>query len=167
MGSMLTFAVANAQEPITDIAFYDAGAENHKGPSSNVKFNEGMYYDEKGNPFNGAYIAQSNGKVMEEFTIREGRENGKVSFYYPSGDLMEVGYYANGEKDGKWLKWNNEGTKISEASYRKGKKDGTWIIWNDVGTKLYEMNYDAGRKVGAWKMWNEQGKLIEEKDYGF
>ena len=162
---LLTLTVNAQDATLTDIAYYDVNSNMYEESSSKVQLKEGVYYSENEEPFNGMYIAKDNGQVTQEFSIKNGKENGKVSFYYPEGEPMEVGFFVDGERDGKWVKWSENGTKISEAAYKNGKKDGSWIIWDEAGNKLFEMNYSIGKKVGTWKSWNKEGELINEKEY--
>jgi len=130
-----------------------------------VLVKDGMYFTENGKLYSGIYASVENGRKKAEIEIKEGKANGKATYYYQNGNVMETGTFANGEKNGEWLRWDEAGKKIAQAFYVSGKKDGLWIVWDSNGTKRYEMNYAMGEKVGKWMMWDEKGNLISEKEY--
>jgi len=127
---------------------------------------KGVYVDEKGKKYTGVYIAYySNGVRQAIYTVKNGKENGTVEFFYPTTEIMEQGSFKNGQKNGKWIRWSDQGNKLAEANYSNGKKDGKWVIWDERGIKRYEMYYTNGEKTGTWIMWDEKGQISNKKEY--
>jgi antitoxin component YwqK of YwqJK toxin-antitoxin module len=128
---------------------------------------EGVYVNaETLKEYTGVYISYfDNGEKEAVYSVKKGVEDGKVEFYYFSGEIMEQGAFENGEKSGKWVRWSQAGIKLAEAFYSKGEKDGEWQIWDERGVKRYLMNYVQGKKTGTWIMWDEKGQISNKKDY--
>lgn len=55
---------------------------------------------------------------------------GKHIYYFPNGEIKEVGKYKDGEKEGEWRLYNNKGDLIVTYLYKRGieiKRDGVKI----------------------------------------
>ena len=53
-----------------------------------------------------------------------GQLDGKVSYHYPNGVEVAVGYYKNGQKNGPWI-YKTENGKVKEKElYKNGKLAG-------------------------------------------
>ena len=131
-----------------------------------IKKTAGFYIDENGEKYSGIYVSYFNDGTKEAvYTIKNGKENGSVEFYYPTNEIMGQGYFKDGEKNGKWVRWSVNGNKLAEANYNKGKKDGKWLIWDERGVKRYEMYYTNGEKTGVWLMWDEKGQISNKKEF--
>jgi antitoxin component YwqK of YwqJK toxin-antitoxin module len=127
---------------------------------------EGLYYTTSGTLYSGTYNSYSQtGSKLASITLVDGKKNGPATYYFPNGNVKEMGVFLNNEKNEQWLDWDEAGNKIAEAFYSNGKKNGTWMIWDTKGTKRYEMYYSMDKKVGKWSMWDENGKLSSEKLY--
>ncbi len=127
---------------------------------------DGVYLNENGEKYSGVYLSYfENGNKKAVYTIKRGKEDGSVEFYYPTSEIMEQGFFNDGNKDGKWVRWSNNGNKLAEANYKNGKKDGKWIIWDERGIKRYEMYYKNGKKTGVWLIWDEKGQISNKKEY--
>lgn len=125
-----------------------------------------VYVDESGNKYTGIYISYYKGNLKEAvYSVKEGKEEGTVEFFYPGGEIMEQGNFRAGKKDGKWTRWSEQGDKLAEAYYKDGIKDGKWIIWDENGTMRYEMHYFNGAKSGTWVMWDQDGNESGRKTY--
>lgn len=128
---------------------------------------DGVYVNEESlKEYTGVYISyHNNGEKEAVYSVRKGVEDGKVEFYYFSGEILEQGEFDNGKKSGKWVRWFQSGIKQAEAFYNKGEKEGVWQIWDERGVKRYLMNYAEGNKVGVWIMWDEKGQISNKKEY--
>ena len=133
---------------------------------NNVVLKDGLYYSSSGALYSGTYNAYDQNNIkLSSTTIKDGKRNGPVTYFYSNGNTRETGVFLNDEKTSQWLGWDEAGNKIAEAFYKEGKKDGTWMIWDANGTKRYEMYYSMDKKVGKWSMWDEKGNLTSEKVY--
>jgi|SRR3954468_9498357 len=133
---------------------------------TNIMLKDGLYYSSSGALYSGTYNSYDlNNVKLASITLVDGKKNGSVTYYYPNGNVKEMGVFLNDEKNEQWLRWDEAGNKIAEAFYKEGKKDGTWMIWDTNGTKRYQMYYSMDKKVGKWSMWDEKGNLTSEKLY--
>ena len=85
--------------------------------------------------------------------------------YYPDGQKRIEGEYREGKREGKWTYWYNNGNKWSEAVYKAGLRDGKSTVWHENGRKYYEGNYSAGERTGRWRFWDEEGTLLKQGNY--
>ena len=57
--------------------------------------------------YSGVYVSYyENGEKESVYLIKNGFEDGKVEFYYNTGEIMEQGTFKSGEKSGKWIRWS-------------------------------------------------------------
>jgi antitoxin component YwqK of YwqJK toxin-antitoxin module len=71
----------------------------------------------------------------------------KVSYFFDSGELKEVGYFKENKLHGQWVAFNEEGKKVTIANYENGKKVGTWYVVTNDSVK--ELVYDANKLVSV------------------
>ncbi len=126
---------------------------------------KGLYIDSEGNLFSGIITAMNNG-TRSEMEVKEGVINGKATYYFASGKIMEAGMMANGLKNGQWTRFTETGLTSAIGFYEAGKKNGTWTIFDEAGKKRMEMNYSNGEKSGTWTSWDETGAVASTKVYG-
>lgn len=126
---------------------------------------KGLYIDSEGNLFSGA-ITSINNNVKSEMEVKDGVLNGKATYFFASGKVMEAGVMANGMKDGQWTRYTETGLTSAIGFYTAGKKSGTWIVFDESGKKRMEMNYSNGEKAGTWTSWDENGAVASTKVYG-
>ena len=126
---------------------------------------KGLYIDSEGNLFSGV-ITGMNNDVKSEMEVKAGIINGKATYFFSSGKVMEAGMMANGLKDGQWTRFNENGTTSAIGFYAAGKKSGTWTVFDEAGKKRMEMNYTNGEKSGTWTSWDENGSVASTKTYG-
>ena len=74
----------------------------------------------------------------------------KVTIFYDSGELHQVGYMLKGKLHGEWKSFDKDGNKLAKATYEKGNKVGKWFFWNNE--ILSEVDYDNNKivKVNTW-----------------
>lgn len=135
------------------------------GTASSQTLNEnGLYTDNEGELFSGT-ISQVQNNTKSQFTVKNGVIEGEASYFYASGNLMEVGYFTKGQRDQKWTRYSEKGSVLGIAFYNLGKKSGTWLVFDDKGNKRFEMNYADGQKSGIWTNWDENGEILSTVDY--
>jgi antitoxin component YwqK of YwqJK toxin-antitoxin module len=61
------------------------------------------------------------GNKQSENNYALGYLNGKSVVYYPSGQIMYIGYYNNGKPDGQWLYFDETGKMTKNISYKNGE----------------------------------------------
>jgi antitoxin component YwqK of YwqJK toxin-antitoxin module len=133
--------------------------------AQNPVLNNGKYYSQD-KLYSGILKNYNDQNVLvSEANVLNGELHGKITFYFPSGAIMEEGQYAYASKDGQWLRYNETKVVIAKAAYKNGLKHGTWLFYNTTGNKTLEMYYDNGDKTGTWKQYDDEGKLVKEMVY--
>ncbi|EMY81298.1 hypothetical protein ES731_13585 [Psychroflexus gondwanensis] len=81
----------------------------------------------------------------------------KVTMFYESGELHQVGYIKNDKLHGEWESFDREGNNLAKANYENGNKVGQWMFWNDG--KLSIVDYNENRIVQV-KTFVEEGSQV-------
>jgi uncharacterized protein len=109
-----------------------------------------------------------NGKVELEHYFLVGNDDSvlvKEVGYYPDGTLRIEGAYKDGKREGKWTYWYANSNKWSEGFYKADIRDGKSTVWHENGLKYYEGIYKAGERTGNWRFWDEEGELLKKINY--
>jgi antitoxin component YwqK of YwqJK toxin-antitoxin module len=131
-----------------------------------VEGDDGLYYDENGDLFSGAYKEYyESGNIKTEMSIKKGQKHGTTVLYFYNGQANEVRNYKSNQMHGTWETFNETGTRTAEANYKKGKKHGKWLIWDENGNLRYDMTYKSGERTGIWYIFDASGKVVSSKDY--
>jgi antitoxin component YwqK of YwqJK toxin-antitoxin module len=134
--------------------------------AQNPIFTNGKFYDNN-HLYTGIVNSyDANQKLVSSVEVLKGDMNGTITFYFPSGLVMEKGTYSYGEKHGNWTRYNESNIVTATANYKNGKKDGEWKMFSEAGQLKMVMHYDSGDKTGLWFMYDENGKVSSEKNYG-
>lgn len=128
---------------------------------------EGSYY-EKGTEdlADGIGREYSSDNVVEKETpYDDGKINGVVKIYYPSGKLHEEMKY----KDGEWVDvdkvYSESGALVNETPIKNGKINGMQVKYYETGEVKQKTEYVDGKKEGKREVFNTEGKLIIEVTY--
>ncbi|MGM0636604.1 MAG: toxin-antitoxin system YwqK family antitoxin [Bacteroidota bacterium] len=80
----------------------------------------------------------------------------KVTIFYDSGEVHQVGYILNQKLHGEWMSFDKDGNKLAKATYENGNKVGKWFFWNDG--VLSEVDYKNNQivQVNTWGKVNSQ-----------
>ena len=115
------------------------------------------------------------GTLRAEGRYRNGRRVGEWKFYFPNGDLEQIGSFNNnGEHEGEWIWYHSNGaihvvqtyekgllegrfrefaddgkTIVAEGDYVEGERHGNWVI--HTGIERSEGRYRNGEKHGRWR----------------
>ena len=96
----------------------------------------------------------------------EGKYLAKEVFMYPEGKKKVEGWYnKDGRRDGKWTYWYQDGKRWSEGYFSNGMDDKMRTTWHENGQLHYKGRYDKGIRVGVWKFYDESGKETKKIDY--
>ena len=83
-----------------------------------------------------------NDQIMLEEHYKDGKLDGKSTFWYKNGRKDEESYYKDGDLVNETIfKYNYLTGQITGQSYKDGKKDGKWTKWYKDGEKKYEKYY--------------------------
>lgn len=85
--------------------------------------------------------------------------------FYPDGQKRIEGEFKDGKRQGKWTYWYDNGNRWSQASYKAGILDGKSTVWHENGSKYYEGRYRNGNRAGHWRFWDKDGNLTKEISY--
>ena len=108
---------------------------------------------------NGMYQTRyPNGKVMEEYTMKDGVRDGPCLKWYPNGKLRIECRYKNNKLDGLFMKFyqNNKTAKL--CHYKNGILDGPFLTWFQDGNKSCVFHFKNGKKHGLFLRWNIEGQ---------
>ena len=109
-------------------------------------------------------IYYDNGKLSEEHTYKEGKEDGSQKYYQREGYLSKELLKENGELV-LYKTYHSNGKLYSEMPYKDGKKNGKSVIYYPNGKITEEGTYKNNRKEGVWKYYNQAGRLTSEETY--
>jgi len=135
-------------------------------------------------PFTGSNLCEYvNGRVKSKGEIKDGKFDGKSTWWYENGQKGLEKNYKDGKLDGKvtwWYGYYNirdniitplyndiklDGQIWSEEHYKDGKLDGKWTTWSASGQIRSEKHYKDGKEDGKWTLWNENGQIWSEEHY--
>jgi antitoxin component YwqK of YwqJK toxin-antitoxin module len=123
-----------------------------------------------------------NGTLKEEYSMVNGKFNGKYKAFYSNGKLQAIGEFYNGKMNGIWQYYYDSGRKQSIQEYSNGKivninfwgKNGEQQIkeGNGVAIKYYKseqiesiMSYRNSVLDGKCETWYPNGKKATELFY--
>ena len=84
---------------------------------------------------------------------------------YINGQIKSKGEIKDGKLDGKSSWWHLNGQKGLEKNYKDDKLDGSWTTWSENGQKGLEKHYKDGKKDGKWTTWYESGQIWSEGNF--
>lgn len=82
------------------------------------------------------------GEIKAEKVFKNDKQDGRTVLYYPSGKTKEVQYYEDGLRQGGDTVWYEDGKPEFTVEFNKGKKDGYLRKWLPDGTLTYEAKFD-------------------------
>jgi len=124
-----------------------------------VKSDQGWQY--KGKPFSGYMVeAETNGKIVYQLPIMQGKENGKAIGFYNSGEKLLECMYVDGQKQGIYQHWWPNGNLRYLFSFQRGKYQGKQLVYYPNGKLQGEKYYWTGKEEGPQKIWDSTGRLI-------
>jgi len=106
-----------------------------------------------------------NGAMRFKGTYSDGRLDGPVSLWHPSGTPQSETEFAMGQRHGKRILWDLEGNVLYSAFYTAGQLDGPAIWWYDNGQKRWATYHKKGQKWGVWTQWTRDGRIIGQSDW--
>ena len=99
------------------------------------------------------------GKTEYEGSYKNGKQDGKWTYWWENGQKGAEETYKNGEFDGKSTSWHENGQKMMEGNWKNGKPwDGKQILWHQNGQKQSELTIKDGEYDGKWTAWYENGQ---------
>ena len=156
-------------------SFDQWSAESEKFSKENILYVQ-KYLSEVNNASKVEYTYYENGQKKYAETYKDGKKNGKETWWYENGQKWLEGNYKDDRLDGKQTDWHENSQKWSEINYKDGKLDGDYIVWDQNekvkikrsyknGQIRYEENYKDGKEDGKWTYWYENGQKHVEGNY--
>ena len=149
-----------------------------------------IYLPNKTKPFTGETLCKNeNGQIKSKGKLKNGKLDGKETWWYENGQIMHEGNYKDGIHDGKVTRWYGNGQKMDESFYKDqwyhgkqtqwyengqikqmqiwedGKPYGKWTMWHENGQIKLEGSHIDSKKEGIWTGWFKNGKKLEERYY--
>ena len=122
---------------------------------------EGIWYKRfSDEPYSGTVVGIVRGKVVK------GKQEGKWTGWYESGELKRRMNYKNGKQDGPQEGFYLNGQPQLRGHYKNGKQDGLVEGFYESGRLLLRGHYRTGNKVGKWEFYNKDGTLDRVENYG-
>lgn len=89
--------------------------------------------------------------------------DGKVTVYYPSGNILVEANYKNGWLDGKYISYADDGYILTKGSFEKHKKEGLWTRYHYKSEQIHSIqNYINDSSIETIKAWDKDGFLTQE-----
>jgi antitoxin component YwqK of YwqJK toxin-antitoxin module len=104
--------------------------------------------------------------VKSESHYRNGEPEGRMVFYYPSGNKEIEGQMINGDRDGTWYYYNSDGSIQVVMLYARGqlikerKENGTFREYYDDEQLKREVTYRKGRREGPFAEYHANGRWV-------
>lgn len=165
----LVGVLAQSQQPTTDTADMNKTVNGKR---------EGLWriFSEKGGYEEGSYTSgrkdgvwvatYESGTTKSVITYRDGDAKGKVTFYYPNGNVMEEGFWAIDHWEGEYKYYYKNGTLSYHFKYNpQGIRQGEQLYYHDNGKILYSGIWLEGKVTGALSVYNANGVKIIERQY--
>ncbi len=105
------------------------------------------------------------GETSRVFKRVNGKIDGKMTDYYPSGKLMGERYFENDKQSGKTTLYF-EGGEVKEVQYyENGLKNGGDTVFYENGKPKFAVTLKDDKKNGYLRKWDEDGGLIYEAKF--
>jgi antitoxin component YwqK of YwqJK toxin-antitoxin module len=117
-------------------------------------------------------VSFGNGKLTEYYEsgklkgivfYKEGKQHGKIRFWYETGELSSEADFIMGT--GKSKSYYRSGKLKMEKEYRDGKLNGTYKSWYESGKPESEQLFKDDLENGKIRFWYETGELSSEADF--
>lgn len=124
-----------------------------------LKSEQGLvYYGNK--VFTGLSVdLYSDGSIREKIEYKNGKRNGSIARWFPSGIKSYEGNYINNKLSGTILSWWANGNLRKENNFDNGKLHGIQKQWYQSGKKFKVLNINQGKEEGIQTAWRENGKI--------
>lgn len=105
------------------------------------------------------------GETSRVLTRINGKIEGKMTDYYPSGKLMGERFFENDKQIGKTTLYY-EGGNIKEVQYyENGLKNGGDTVFYENGKPKFAVTLKEEKKNGYLRKWDEEGGIIYEAKF--
>jgi len=106
------------------------------------------------------------GTICNANFMRDNVKDGFDSMWYENGKLKYATVYKNGKLEGVYKEWDTTGKQLILSSYTNGLENGIRSTWYKNGARS-EIGYQKGLKHGRCKIWHENGQLQADAYFAF
>lgn len=103
--------------------------------------------------------------IVRRVQIVNGKKEGKMTDFYPGGELMAERWFKDGIQEGKALIYYPGGQLKEVQYYRQGMQYSGDTIWYENGQVQFTVTLEKDKKNGYLHKWSPEGKLIFECRY--
>lgn len=93
---------------------------------------------------------------------KEGKRDGKWSWYYPDGSLKEEAVFKNGVLEGENTSNFPNGKPNYVAQFKNDELEGEYLLYNDKGALLQKKHFKNGKLDGIYNEYFAVGEIIPE-----
>tara|TARA_B000000475_G_scaffold67846_1_gene54427 strand:- start:82 stop:480 length:399 start_codon:yes stop_codon:yes gene_type:complete len=94
-------------------------------------------------------------------TYKNGKKNGKETYWYPLGQKASECFYVDDKLEGELTAWTEFGQVIQVDSYKNDLLHGKCSVWNEKGHLESEMMMKEGRPFGKYTFYEDGVKVKE------
>ena len=94
-------------------------------------------------------------------TYRDGKKEGKSSFFYPDGAIETVMHYQNDELNGSVQHFHPNGTLRSDMTYCNGETCGEQHNYDEQGNIVKIIRWGANGDAEERRDYDEQGNIVK------
>ncbi len=105
------------------------------------------------------------GETSRTYTRVNGKIEGKMTDFYPSGAIKGERYFKDGNQDGKTTIYFESGAVKEVQYYGNGLKNGGDTLFYESGKLQYVSDFKDEKKNGYLRKWDESGTLIYEAKF--
>ncbi len=104
---------------------------------------------------------QNNGTI---YTYEEKPYTGTVYEKYDNGNIVCWGEMKDGKREGKWTYWYSSGVKKRESHYVNNQKEESTYYWHENGTLTKEIIFRANQNIDQ-KFWDSTGTRLKNPQF--
>lgn len=106
-----------------------------------------------------------NGALSRTYQVVNGKKEGKMTDYYPSGELKGERWFKNDLQTGRTVLYYKSGHIMEAQHYLDGVKEGGDSIWYENGQLKFTVVFKNGKKEGRLNKWSETGEIVVDVRY--
>ncbi len=105
------------------------------------------------------------GETSRVYTRINGKIEGKMTDYYPSGAIKGERFFQNDKQDGKTTLYYESGAMKEVQYYINGLRNGGDTIFYESGKLQYVSMFKDEKNNGYLQKWSEDGDLVYEAKF--
>jgi len=120
---------------------------------------------EKGEELSSLINYHSNGLIMSELPLTNGKVNGAAKYYNQMGVLFNSTMYVDDVKEGEEIDYFGNGKVKAITNHKDGEITGLYKEFNSQGTLIAQGFLINNKKTGLWTHYYANGKKRSESFY--